>query len=173
MNNMDELLEKNFSNVNLWLTFAEAKNAANIAFVIAGIAAIFSIQDMNDILYIVCIFLIASGMCSLVSFLPRLGNKKVEKEFLFFFKYRKRKLKGDNLIFFENIKGYSGDEYIQKISEKYFGENKFNPTRYQLDLSDEIVYNSAIVSRKYYFFKIAVGMDIMAFIILAFFIILA
>ena len=32
---LDELLEKNFSNVNSWLNFAEAKNAANIAFVIA------------------------------------------------------------------------------------------------------------------------------------------
>lgn len=38
---LDELLEKNFSNVNSWLNFAEAKNAANIAFVIACIAAIF------------------------------------------------------------------------------------------------------------------------------------
>ena len=27
---LDELLEKNFTNVNIWLNFAEAKNAANI-----------------------------------------------------------------------------------------------------------------------------------------------
>ena len=49
---LDELLEKNFSNVNSWLNFAEAKNAANIAFVVACIAAIFSLEDMNVLLYI-------------------------------------------------------------------------------------------------------------------------
>ena len=27
---LDEMLEKNFTNVNTWLNFAEAKNAANI-----------------------------------------------------------------------------------------------------------------------------------------------
>ena len=74
-NSIVEMLETIFSNVNSWLNFAEAKNAANIAFVIACIAAIFSLQNMNIILYIVCIFLIASGIGSLISFLPRLGNK--------------------------------------------------------------------------------------------------
>ena len=75
MNNkeLDELLEKNFSNVNSWLNFAEAKNAANIAFVVACIAAIFSLEDKNVLLYIICIILIISGICSLVFFLPRLG----------------------------------------------------------------------------------------------------
>ena len=132
---LDELLEKNFSNVNSWLNFAEAKNAANIAFVIACIAAIFSLQNMNIILYIVCIFLIASGIGSLISFLPRLGNK-VNKNCFTLFKKKKK-------------------------------------AKYQMDLSDEIVYNSDIVSRKYKFFKMAVYLDIMALLLLAVSIILA
>ena len=43
----------------------------------------------------------------------------------------------------------------------------------QMDLSDEIVYNSDIVSRKYKFFKMAVYLDIMALLLLAVSIILA
>ena len=174
MNNkeLDELLEKNFSNVNSWLNFAEAKNAANIAFVVACIAAIFSLEDKNVLLYIICILLIISGICSLVSFLPRLGNKVV-KTISIIFKNKKRKAKEDNLIFFENIKEYKGDTYIKQVCKIYFGENKFNSTKYQLDLSDEIVYNSDIASRKYKFFKLAVYLDIVAFLILAFSIVLA
>lgn len=169
---LDELLEKNFSNVNSWLNFAEAKNAANIAFVVACIAAIFSLDDMNVLLYILCLFLIISGMCSLVSFLPRLGNKEASK-IPSNLKNRKRKAKEDNLIFFENIKEYSGDTYLKQVCKLYFDENKYNPTKYQLDLSDEIVYNSDIVSRKYKFFKVAVYLDIVAFLLLAFSIVLA
>lgn len=169
---LDELLEKNFSNVNSWLNFAEAKNAANIAFVVACIAAIFSLDDMNVLLYILCLFLIISGMCSLVSFLPRLGNK-VASKITSNSKNRKRKAKEDNLIFFENIKEYSGDTYLKQVCKLYFDENKYNPTKYQLDLSDEIVYNSDIVSRKYKLFKVAVYLDIVAFLLLAFSIVLA
>ena len=108
----------------------------------------------------------------MVSFLPRLGNKVV-KTISIIFKNKKRKAKGDNLIFFENIKEYEGDTYIKQVCKIYFGENKFNPTKYQLDLSDEIVYNSDIASRKYKFFKLAVYLDIVAFLILAFSIVLA
>lgn len=169
---LDELLEKSFSNVNSWLNFAEAKNAANIAFVIACIAAIFSLQKMNIILYIVCIFLIASGIGSLISFLPRLGDK-VRKNCFVFFRNKKLRANGDNLLFFENIKEYSGDAYIKQVSKAYFGENKYNPTKYQIDLSNEIVYNSDIVSRKYKFFKMAVCLDIIAFFLLAVSVILA
>lgn len=169
---LDELLEKNFSNVNSWLNFAEAKNAANIAFVVACIAAIFSLEDMNTLLYTICIFLIISGMCSLISFLPRLGNKVIRK-IPSFFKIKKRKANGDNLIFFENIKGYSGETYIKQVCKIYFNEDKYNPTKYQLDLSDEIVYNSNIVSCKYKLFKMAVYADIVAFFILAYSIVLA
>ena len=53
---LDELLEKIFSNVNSWLNFAEAKNAANVGFVVACLAAIFSLEDMNALLYTICFF---------------------------------------------------------------------------------------------------------------------
>lgn len=93
---LDELLEKIFSNVNSWLNFAEAKNAANVGFVVACLAAIFSLEDvnallLNALLYTICIFLVISGMFSLISFLPKLGNKVIRKIPLFS-KDKKRRL---------------------------------------------------------------------------------
>lgn len=55
----------------------------------------------------------------------------------------------------------------------YFNDNNYKPTKYQLDLSNEIVYNSNNASRKYKVFKIAVYLDIIAFLLLVVFIILA
>ena len=76
---LDDLLEKTFSNVNSWLNFAEAKNVANIAFVIACIAAIFSLENRNFLLYTLCFILIISGICSFLSFIPKLGDKMIGK----------------------------------------------------------------------------------------------
>ena len=117
---LDELLEKIFSNVNSWLNFAEAKNAANVGFVVACLAAIFSLEDvnallLNALLYTICIFLVISGMFSLISFLPKLGNKVIRKIPLFS-KDKKRITDEDNLIFFENIKEYSGEIFSSILS---------------------------------------------------------
>ena len=79
----------------------------------------------------------------------------------------------DNLLFFERIKEYSGATYIKQICEMDFNGNNYKPTKYQLDLSNEIVYNSNNASRKYKVFKIAVYLDIIAFLLLVVFIILA
>jgi hypothetical protein len=145
---LDELLEKNFSNVNSWLNFAEAKNAANIALVVACIAAIFSLDDMNVLLYIICVVFIISGICSLLSFFPRMGNERIRKKLKIFKIVKDKEPQNANLLFFENIKGYAGNDYIKRICDLYFKEKKYNPTKYQLDLSDEIVYNSGIASCK-------------------------
>lgn len=168
---LDELLEKIFSNVNSWLNFTEAKNAANVGFVVACLAAIFSLEDvnallLNALLYTICIFLVISGMFSLISFLPKLGNKVIRKIPLFS-KDKKRITDDDNLIFFENIKEYSGEVYIKQVCKMYFNKDEYTPTKYQLDLSDEIVYNSNVASCKYKLFKKAIYLDIIAFLILA------
>lgn len=163
---LDELLEKIFSNVNSWLNFAEAKNAANVGFVVACLAAIFSLEDMNALLYTICFFLVISGMFSLISFLPKLGNKAIRKIPLFSI-IKKRITDEDNLIFFENIKEYSGEVYIKQVCKMYLNKDEYIPTKYQLDLSDEIVYNSNIASCKYKLFKKAIYLDIIAFLILA------
>lgn len=162
---LNELLDKVFSNVNSWLSFAEAKNAANIALVVACIAAIISLDSINDLLYIICILFSISGICSLISFLPRLGDKIVRKCPKLAEKLVKKKDENDNLLFFEAIKKYSGNEFVEQVSKSYLKTNKKVFSRYQIDLANEIVYNSDIVSRKYKFFKVAAYLDVIAFVL--------
>ena len=100
---LDELLEKNFTNVNIWLNFAEAKNAANIAFVVACMAVIFNFKSITAPLYAVCFLLLLSGIFSLLSFMPKLG-KTFEKHNCATVK-KKEKNKEPNLIFFEGVQG--------------------------------------------------------------------
>lgn len=173
---MDELLEKVFSNVNSWLNFAEAKNAANIALVVAGIAGIFSLGCMNVILYIICILLTCSGIASLVAFIPRLGQTVLKKA-LNFRKNRSKKNTSqneeENLLFFEVIKEFSGTEYAERIKSVYLQNSNERLTKYQVDLAKEIVYNSDVASCKYRCFKIAAYFDLVAFIILAIALIIA
>lgn len=168
---LDELLEKNFTNVNTWLNFAEAKNAANIAFVVACMAVIFNFKSITAPLYAVCFLLLLSGIFSLLSFMPKLG-KTFEKHNCATVK-KKEKNKEPNLIFFEDIKIFNGDSYIQKVCKEYYDSDKHIATKYQLDLSREIVYNSNIASNKYMFFKWAVSLDTVALAILLFCIIVA
>lgn len=157
---MDELLEKIFANVNSWLVFAEAKHAANIALIVACMAAMISLDHMNELLWSVCILLTSSGICSLVAFYPKLGK-------WVFFRQEQRNI-SDNLLYFRTIKKYSGgtEEYLQRVAELYVQIKAQSFTRYQLDLADEIIFNSRIVSNKYILFQGVVYLDILAFILL-------
>lgn len=165
---LEELLDKVFVNVNSWLNFAEAKNAANIALVVACIAANFSLGSMNALLYSICILFAFSGICSIVSFLPRVRDQVIKKYPRFAEKIMKKKVKkeeNDNLLFYDAIKKYSGHEYAKKVSQLYLQTDKKDFSRYQLDLANEIVCNSDIASRKYKLFRVAAYLDVVAFIL--------
>ena len=81
-NNIYEMLESVFANINYWLTFAEAKNATNLAFVAAVLAIVNDIQAQRCVKS-VCVFVVGlSGVFSLLSFFPKVGSKvcmKVKK----------------------------------------------------------------------------------------------
>lgn len=165
---LDELLSEVFENVNNWLNFAEAKNAANIALVIASIAAIVSYNEINCFLYLVSLFFILSGIFSMLSFLPKLtGKSKIRKILDCITSCLKKDTTEENLLFFEDIKKYSKEEYVKKINEVYYNYSDKQITKYQLDLSNEIIYNSYIASLKYWLFKIAILLDIIAFLLSA------
>lgn len=142
-----ELLEKIFANVNSWLNFAEAKHAANIAFVVACLAMIISTDTMNILTCGICVLFILSGLCSLSSFYP------VLKE-------------GNNFLFYEKIKTYTGQNYLDEIKRSYFTTNSNIGDPYLLDLSEEIVINSKITSQKYRRFQYAIKLDLLAFVFL-------
>ena len=102
-----------------------------------------------------------------------IGRVFITKQIMIFNHVKKEKNKEPNLIFFEDIKNFNGDSYIQKVCKEYYDSDKHIATKYQLDLSREIVYNSNIASNKYMFFKWAVSLDTVALAILLFCIIVA
>lgn len=148
-----ELLEKIFANVNSWLNFSEVKHAANIALVVACLDMIISTGAMNILICCICILFIFSGGCSLLSFYPKLKE-------------------GDNPLYFEKIKTYSRHDYLQHIKDSYFSNNA-NVDNYLSDLTDEIVINSKITSRKYKLFQRAVILDLIAFSLLIVYFVIA
>ncbi len=142
-----ELLEKVFSNVNSWLNFAEAKHAANIAFVVACLAMMISTETMNCLTCCICVLFVLSGGCSLLSFFPKTAA-------------------GGNLLFFERIKNYSEQEYLNQLKQDYFQNNSVIGDGYISDLTEEIVINAKITSRKYKCFRIAMILNFFAFFLL-------
>lgn len=155
-NNVNELLEKVFENINSWLNFAEAKNAANIALVVAMIAAIFSL-DTNWWIVCILVVFVMSGILSLITFIPKMGTVFMNKN---------KKKQNPNLLYFGDIYVYSGDEYLFLVYKEYIKKGKLKYDKYEKDLADEIVYNSAVAMMKYTYFKFAVKLDIVAFVVL-------
>lgn len=149
-----ELLEKIFSNVNSWLNFAEAKHAANIALVVACLDMIISAGTINVLTCSICILLICSGGCSLFSFYPKLNE-------------------GGNLLYFEKIKSYSKQDYLEEVKNTYLQNSTDDLDDYLSDLADEIVINSRITSRKYKFFQWVLKLDFVAFLFLIVYFIMA
>ncbi|RHS91035.1 Pycsar system effector family protein [Clostridium sp. AM42-4] len=155
MDEMNGRLEQIFANVNTWLHFAEAKNAANIALVVAAITGLLGLEEKNIPIYLICIMFSCSGVFSMLSFCPDLGSADKNKKLT-------RKTNG-NLLLFKDIKGFSAKEYAEEIARVYFPNKNQTIDQYQMDLAGEIVYNAGIVSRKYAFFKMAFFFDMLAF----------
>ena len=150
------LLEKIFSNVNYWLAFAEAKHAMNIGAVIALLSIILDIQANNLLIGLSCVLLIISGVISLASFIPILHIKKNDQ----------KDIKKENLIFYDDIKKYSEQDYLKKIHECSAGKNDDSYEKINFYFSEEIVINSKITSRKYELFKSAMILDILSLFLL-------
>lgn len=158
-NNIYEMLEKVFANINYWLTFAEAKNAANLAFVAAVLAIVNDIQA-EQCVESVCVFVVGlSGLFSLLSFFPKVGSKvcmKIKK-----LMNNMQEPSEKNLLFYEHIQYMTGEQYLEKIHKEYFKQNVPNVlNKKEVDIANEIVFNASITSDKYLFFKCSVILDI-------------
>ena len=98
---MQEQLKEIFDNVNNWVTFAEAKNAAIIAFNVACISCIWDIEGIKEIKilpYIWGLGIIVSTIMALISFVPQTGKGISDNE---------KQSDSDNLLFFKDIAKYS------------------------------------------------------------------
>lgn len=93
-NSIVEMLETIFSNVNSWLNFAEAKNAALMAFNIAMLAVTWGSTEnagKNILFYGVNLAIVISTIIALKSFKPDKGKCKEETGVI---------KENDNLLFY-------------------------------------------------------------------------
>lgn len=162
-----EFLEKVFGNVNNWLHFAEAKNAALVVFNIAALDAFKSFdicEDKNLFWNMILILFVISTLCALISFTPVLSHIKVNLE----------KAESHNLLFYKNIASFSNvDDYITELEKRYWDmhQGKECQVSYiERDLCEEIYENSKITVRKYKAFTMSLVFSVMAFTVGLFFI---
>lgn len=168
---MYEMLEKILEDTTNWLSFAEAKNAALIAF--NGVWGAICIDKFlecksKDIAFIyafLCILCIVSVIISLISFIPKMFTSDRFEEYL------KSKLKqqsiDDNMLFYGDIFKYSPKEYFESFQKNILklGENKIekyesDKMMFEKQLALQIVTLSTIAYKKYYLFKIALHITI-------------
>lgn len=150
-----EQLHQFLDDVNTWLHFAEAKNAALIALNIALLAALVSSELSN---YCVILFssiiigLLVSTAFSLYSF------KSVNNSL--------KKADGSginiNLLHYAYIASLERDEYLINLYRTYWKEadkDIASIPQIEKDYSEEIVQNSRITIRKQSYFKKALYID--------------
>jgi hypothetical protein len=154
-----------FSNINEWLKFAEVKNAALIAFLIAAISGLLgfmaSFQQLHQSLKIGIFFcvvsLIVSCIISLLSFAPKVNRLEI------IYLHKKGEiLDSDNLLFFCNLAKYDANTLASKIADKYFAIELPNPPKIYTDITEQIIINSKIATAKFRFFKIALNFVFLA-----------
>lgn len=153
--NHSELFQQIFENINTWLHFAEAKNAAIIALNIAMIAALFSsnLSAVSMVLFSgISIGLLLSTLISLVSFRP--NNKTIAKIV--------SKDIDPNLLHYAYIASLETDEYLKELYKNYWKkpcQDCSNFPQIEKDYSNEIIQNSRITMRKQRYFKGALYID--------------
>lgn len=154
-----ELLKEIFDNVNYWLAFAEAKNAGLLAFNIATLALLFSMEKINTVGYILSVIILISTFFVFLALWSRFAaiweNKDEPEE-------------KDNLLYYRDIAKYSEEKFLLKFHENYFNESLTNIDSvdpYIRNIASEIRTNAKITSRKFDLFNTALIVDIFALIV--------
>lgn len=150
-----ELLEFTLEQVVDWLKYAEAKNGALLAIagatLFGGTRTFNSLTDISALLnsYFVCfsLFVIASIILALSSFIPRLSPP-------FWIKFPEKKLT-DNPLYFGHACKYDNQEYLELIASlTESSSSEFS--KIDNALCSQIVINSKIAYIKYGMFTTAV-----------------
>lgn len=156
-----EFYEKNLDRINYWLQFAEAKNAAVIAFVVAILAVIWTSNYSDNaccMVIIISIFYITSLVTSLYSFYPQGKNININDRMK---EYREE----DNLLFWDDIAKYSLEDYIKCINN-WMGLEKDDRSKIETMYVEEIITNARIAKKKYKCFKWSVVFSIIGTILI-------
>lgn len=178
-------LKEIFSLINLWLTFAEAKNAVILS-VFCGLLYVLhsQIKEYNLILAcIIYIILFLGIFSSLISFYPNLTRSKLKEINSFFLIIAGSQNKNvtpntleppiklfyldiaDKYVENEQIKY---NEYLEDLAKDYIEDSNFvSFNQLQKDYAKEIIINAKITVNKYNLFKASLRI-LITFIILIF-----
>lgn len=161
------VLQDVLGQVNTWLHFAEAKNAALIAFNTAVLSSILE-QLSNETcalnvkyLYMICgIMAIISTVVCLVSFFPNSKANCNEKG-------RKEEPAKFNLELYSHIAVLAENKYLIKLYKSYYNivvnEGELNAR--EKNIESEIIANSKIAIKKYTLFKVALVIIIVTIVL--------
>lgn len=142
-----DFYEKNLEKVNYWLQFAEAKNAAMIAFTVAMLAVIYSFFDNIVVLVILSLVYVIALSILICSMFP-LGNMDADTRNG---DYQEK----DNYLYWKDIAKYSKRDYIESISKQFFACSTDNVSKQEVMLVEEIITNARIAKYKYRMFELA------------------
>lgn len=160
--NLQEYLEKQLDRIDKWLSFAEAKNAALIAFnvaLLAFVTELLSGYPYVNLIFIMCI--LVATVVALISFYPFKGHPNNKKE-----KYTETsEIDKINLTFWAEIAKFEDHEkYLGAVTEKYFsGQNEYSSMA--KDLAAEVWENSGIAARKYKLFRYALTIELVSIVV--------
>lgn len=145
-------------NVNVWLNFAEMKNGALLAFEVALLAAVGSMDFLDNQLKVFSCICILICMIPLVfSFIPVLYN---------YVKKGKNDLQDekDTVIFYADIAKYEWEDYLKLFYLRMKNEDKKiqDIPMLEQEYAREIVVNSRITLAKYRFFAFGVKLLLIA-----------
>lgn len=163
-----KLLESNLTRVIDLVKFAEAKNAALLAFASAWTVAIANLMAREEsapvafaqVMPVSASLFLISALIALYSILPRADLSK-------FFRGEKRVSRDLNLLFYGDISKVEIDAYPERAKERYFPPEKHSATsEYLSDLSCQIHVNSTIANRKYVLFKVGAWITVISMAVL-------
>ena len=167
-NKLLDFLDNIYQKVNYWLSFAEAKNAALIAFNIAMLSFSLNFSEYCIQLVALCsLLLIASTICCLISFYPNLkANVRLSSSTK---SATNNNMKNTNLLFWKDIAQFeSSAKYLEELQSQYnISPASDNDKKPAMDLANEILINSQIANQKYSLFRWALRIDLFTLILLA------
>ena len=152
-----------FANVNDWLKYAEAKNAALTSIIGAFIFGIISSWNkipllMHPVLkyYVLPLFIICLIIC-VWSFVPKLNYKNILDKVIKNQKSKKTEdknegnnleklLENKNLIYYGDLRLFNQKILLKRLKIE-------SPTNIEMDLAQQIIVNSNITWLKYILFK--------------------
>jgi hypothetical protein len=159
---MEHRLNEIYKNINNWLKYAEAKNGVLIS--LNGVALFGVLSYLEDVpkpaydslTWVLIPSFVISIIVLLVSFFP-ITNKYFKKSY----DLSKSNIKDFNLIYNDDIRKLDPEIYLRYLYESVTGNTKEVFTKYELDISQQIINNAEISYRKYLFFRISCFIDLL------------